>query len=381
MPSSGNKEGQFDSKILCGLMLNLYGTRGGDTSEASRTEEKSSKIGMSKWGKTSPSSLHNSEMRILLLLLVLRRWTLGGVVIKWPDLLVKNGDMNADSALGKGRLWLSNNAEDSSLNVLLDGVSIDRERDASFCALIENAEEGGARMSSFLSIVIIVGLLVWDWCCWRLCRICSCSFTVLRTKQNSPQNESVALPPQERTYDRWLHLKNDWKDTISSPDREGQLNHKLYSSEISKHIPALVHETHWKESHPFQGTRLPFSYQFINFNYRIKFDVYESARTIRNSVSMMMIDSILSKLHRQPLRVHFSLRLSKDCETIFISSLFSIISFIHRLELGSAVDLKNLHLSLATDLMKILLLIQSNGSLPSPEKSMHQRRVHMILTY
>jgi hypothetical protein len=96
---------------------------------------------------------------------------------------------------------------------------------------------------------------------------------------------------------------------------------------------------------------------------------------------MMMIDSILSKLHRQPLRVHFSLRLSKDCETIFISSLFSIISFIHRLELGSAVDLKNLHLSLATDLMKILPLIQSNGSLPSPEKSMHQRRVHMILTY
>jgi len=48
MPSSGNKEGQFDSEILCGLMLNLYGTRGGDTSEASRTEEKSSKIGMSK---------------------------------------------------------------------------------------------------------------------------------------------------------------------------------------------------------------------------------------------------------------------------------------------------------------------------------------------
>jgi hypothetical protein len=42
-------------------------------------------------------------MRILLLL-VLRRWTLGGVVIKWPGLLVKNGDMNADSALGKGRL-------------------------------------------------------------------------------------------------------------------------------------------------------------------------------------------------------------------------------------------------------------------------------------
>ena len=165
MPSSGNKEGQFDSESLCGLMLNLYGTRGGDTSEASRTEEKSSKIGMSKWGKTSPSSLHNSEMRILLLL-VLRRWRLGGVVIKWPGLLVKNGDMNADSALGKGRLWLSNNAEDSSLNVLLDGVSIDRERDASFCAIIENAEEGDARMSSFLFIGIIVSLPERYWNEW-----------------------------------------------------------------------------------------------------------------------------------------------------------------------------------------------------------------------
>ena len=48
------------------------------------------------------------------------------------------------------------------MNVLLDGVSIDRERDASFSALIENAEEGGARMSSFMFIVIIVSLLIWD---------------------------------------------------------------------------------------------------------------------------------------------------------------------------------------------------------------------------
>ena len=86
MPSSGND--QFDSESLCGLMLNLYGTRGGAdiedpvlvvSSEALRTK-KSSKIGMSKRGKTSPSSLQNSDLRILLL--VLRRWILGGVVIK-----------------------------------------------------------------------------------------------------------------------------------------------------------------------------------------------------------------------------------------------------------------------------------------------------------